>query len=131
MLVSSVDLQNVTEHAALSCFTSIPQRLDVWCVAGMCSAAVAALIALITPLPYSADFRPYFTIHDPAFVRLAAQELPSNTNGLPRVLGVTNLYFLKVSGLTAPLQIYPRLTFPAVSASTLETKTCMQKKKCT
>jgi len=57
---------------------------------------VAALIALITPLPFSADFRPYFTIHDPSFATLAAQQLPSNSNSLPRLLGVTNLYFLKV-----------------------------------
>ncbi len=61
----------------------------------MCSAAVAALVALITPLPYSADFRPYFTIHDPAFARLASGALPSAANGLPRLLGITNLYFLK------------------------------------
>ncbi len=66
------------------------------CNAGVCSAAVAALVALITPLPYSADFRPYFTIHDPDFEHLASQQLPSNTNSLPRLLGVTNLFFLKV-----------------------------------
>ena len=64
--------------------------------AGVCSAAVAALVALITPLPYSADFRPYFTIHDPAFAHLASQQLPTNANSLPRLLGVTNLFFLKV-----------------------------------
>lgn len=62
----------------------------------MCSTAVAALIALITPLPYSADFRPYFTIHDASFAALATHQLPSNSNSLPRLLGVTNLYFLKV-----------------------------------
>ncbi|CAL8466888.1 g6424 [Coccomyxa elongata] len=62
---------------------------------GVCSAAVAALVALITPLPYSADFRPYFTIHDPDFAHLASKQLPSNTNSLPRLLGVTNLFFLK------------------------------------
>ncbi len=88
--------------------------LLVWFCAGMCSAAVAALIALITPLPYSADFRPYFTIHDPAFAHLAAQELPSNTNGLPRVLGVTNLYFLKVSMQPCRLlQVSLKLSPPA------------------
>jgi hypothetical protein len=57
---------------------------------------VAALIALVTPLPYSADFRPYFTIHDAAFAKLASGQLPDAANGLPRLLGVTNLYFLKV-----------------------------------
>ncbi len=57
---------------------------------------MAALISLITPLPYAADFRPYFTIHDSVFLQLSAQELPSNSNSLPRLLGVTNLYFLKV-----------------------------------
>ena len=64
--------------------------------AGECSNAVAAMVALISPLPYSADFRPYFTIHDPAFAALAAGEVPSNANGHPRLLGITNLYFLKV-----------------------------------
>lgn len=59
-------------------------------------------MALITPLPYSADFRPYFTIHDPDFAHLASQQLPSNTNSLPRLLGVTNLFFLKVLHLPKP-----------------------------
>ena len=67
--------------------------------AGACSGAVSALISLITPLPYTADFRPYFTIHDSIFAQLSSQELPSNANSLPRLLGVTNLYFLKVSSV--------------------------------
>ena len=50
----------------------------------------------MTPMPYTADFRPYYTIHDRTFSQLAAQQLPSNSNALPRLLGVTNLYFLKV-----------------------------------
>jgi hypothetical protein len=33
-----------------------------------CSEAVAALISLLAPLPYLADFRPYLVMHDPAFV---------------------------------------------------------------
>jgi hypothetical protein len=56
---------------------------------------VAALISMISPLPYSADFRPYFTIHDEDFGALAGGQLPDNSNALPRLLGVTNLYFLK------------------------------------
>ncbi len=63
---------------------------------GDCSTAVAALLSLITPLPYSADFRPYFTIHDPSFAPMAAGTMPGADNGLPRLLGITNLYFLKV-----------------------------------
>jgi hypothetical protein len=35
------------------------------------SAAVAALMGLIAPLTYAADYRPYFTIHDPDFVALS------------------------------------------------------------
>lgn len=62
---------------------------------GECSTAVAALIALVTPLPYCTDFRPYFTIHDCAYAELAAGAMPDNSNALPRVLGITNLYFLK------------------------------------
>lgn len=64
--------------------------------AGECSAAVAALVALVTPLPYAADFRPYFTIHDPAFAALAGGQLPAGASRLPRLLGITNLYILKV-----------------------------------
>lgn len=57
---------------------------------------MAALVALVTPLPYSADFRPYFTIHDAAFARMAGGQLPCGANRLPRLLGITNLYILKV-----------------------------------
>lgn len=64
--------------------------------AGACSSTVAALLSLLAPFPYSLDWRPYFTIHDPAFARLAGGEPPSAANGLPMLLGVTNLYFLKV-----------------------------------
>lgn len=57
---------------------------------------MAALIALISPLPYSADFRPYFTIHDPDFQAMTSPGLPPSSSHLPRLLGVTNRYFLKV-----------------------------------
>ncbi len=73
--------------------------------AGECSSAVAALVSLIAPLPYSADFRPYFVIHDPTFM-LLSRVLPSNANSLPRLLGTTNVYFIKVC-------------FPSVSAMVL------------
>jgi len=36
------------------------------------SATVAAITSLISPLPYSGDFRPYFTIHDPQFSGMVA-----------------------------------------------------------
>ena len=70
--------------------------MTVTTASGECSGGVAALVAMIAALPYSADFRPYFTIHDQAFQELLATQLPDNSNGLPRLLGVTNLYFLKV-----------------------------------
>ncbi|GAB4820709.1 hypothetical protein N2152v2_007755 [Parachlorella kessleri] len=60
-----------------------------------CSGAVAALVSLLTPLPYAADYRPYLTIHDPCFARLAGGTLPSLENDLPCLLGVTNFYFIK------------------------------------
>jgi hypothetical protein len=34
---------------------------------GETAAGVAALLALAAPLPYGADFRPYYCIHDPSF----------------------------------------------------------------
>ena len=38
---------------------------------------------------------PAAQIHDEDFQRLASGQLPDNSNALPRLLGVTNLYFLK------------------------------------
>ena len=84
------------EHASLQQCDMHRQQQYVTVPAGDTSAAVAALISLASPLPYSADFRPYFTIHDEDFAALAAGQLPGNSNALPRLLGVTNLYFLKV-----------------------------------
>ena len=43
-----------------------------------------------------ADFRPYFTIHDPDFQTMASAGMTPNSSNLPRLLGVTNKYFLKV-----------------------------------
>ncbi|KAH7618742.1 putative Protein DENND6A [Nannochloris sp. 'desiccata'] len=84
-----------------------------------CSAACAALASLLAPLPYSADYRPYFTIHDPAFRPFASGAMPntsitntSSLNGrnkeqktataaskmeisLPSLLGVTNPFIIK------------------------------------
>ena len=56
----------------------------------MCSNAVLGLVSLIAPLPYAGDFRPYFTINDPAF------NLYSKARGIPLILGVTNPIFLKL-----------------------------------
>lgn len=56
-----------------------------------CSEAAAALVNLIAPLPYSVDFRPYFTIHDPDFPPLTQPGAAPK----PHLLGVTNLFFLK------------------------------------
>lgn len=69
-----------------------------------CSSAVAALISLIAPIPYAVDFRPYYTIHDATFHKLAALHDEAQRNGctefeidphLPKLVGLTNLYFLK------------------------------------
>ncbi|PNW73482.1 hypothetical protein CHLRE_14g633500v5 [Chlamydomonas reinhardtii] len=65
---------------------------------GEASAGVAALLALLAPLPYSADFRPYYCIHDSSFGRLAAGALPGPAGegrDVPTLLGVTNLYFVR------------------------------------
>ncbi|KAG2431226.1 hypothetical protein HXX76_009754 [Chlamydomonas incerta] len=65
---------------------------------GEASAGVAALLALLAPLPYSADFRPYYCIHDAAFGRLAGGALPGPAGegrDVPALLGVTNLYFVR------------------------------------
>lgn len=59
-----------------------------------CCEAVAALVGLMAPLPCSVDFRPYFTIHDPDFAVL--NSLRDGEQVPPMILGVTNLFFLKV-----------------------------------
>lgn len=57
----------------------------------MCSRMVQALTAMITPLKYHADHRPYFTIHDSEF-----KEYTTDSQNLPAViLGVTNPFFAK------------------------------------
>eukprot|EP01137_Pigoraptor_chileana_P010455 Opistho-2@60122 len=56
-----------------------------------CSDTVLALISLISPLSYSCDYRPYFTIHDSDF-----KEFTSKTKPAPHaILGVTNPFFTK------------------------------------
>ncbi|KAJ9584820.1 hypothetical protein L9F63_020841 [Diploptera punctata] len=56
-----------------------------------CSEMVQALVSMITPLMYCADFRPYFTIHDSEF-----KEYTTKAHAPPPViLGVTNPFFAK------------------------------------
>lgn len=69
---------------------------------GETSTTVAALLALVAPLPYALDFRPYFCIHDTAFARLAAGVMPGpEARDVPSLIGVTNLYFIRVGGQAA------------------------------
>ncbi|EDV91876.1 protein DENND6B [Drosophila grimshawi] len=59
-----------------------------------CSHMVQALVALIAPLEYCAEARPYFTIHDSEF-REFTQECVNRS--IPAViLGVTNPFFVKL-----------------------------------
>lgn len=46
-----------------------------------CSSAVASLVALVAPLSYAGDFRPFYTIQDPSFANLAAKLLPDPSQG--------------------------------------------------
>eukprot|EP00741_Cyanophora_paradoxa_P009177 tig00001472_g8887.t1 len=55
-----------------------------------CGDAVLALASLIAPLPFAADFRPYFTLHDPDFAAFSRAGGPTRA-----LLGVTNPFFLK------------------------------------
>nr|XP_057911678.1 DENN/MADD domain containing 6Aa isoform X1 [Doryrhamphus excisus] len=55
------------------------------------SDTVLALVSCISPLRYSSDFRPYFTIHDSEF-----KEYTTRTQAPPSsILGVTNPFFAK------------------------------------
>lgn len=56
-----------------------------------CSHMVQSLMSLISPLPYCAEARPYFTIHDSEF-----KEFTQRQQGPPSIiLGVTNPFFSK------------------------------------
>lgn len=57
----------------------------------VCANFVQALISLIYPFKYNADYRPFFTIHDPEF-----REYVGLKGSKPNViLGVTNPFFAK------------------------------------
>ncbi|XP_017065974.1 protein DENND6B isoform X2 [Drosophila eugracilis] len=60
-----------------------------------CSHMVQTLLALIAPLEYCAEARPYFTIHDSEF-REFTQECTSKTTLPSCILGVTNPFFVKL-----------------------------------
>ena len=79
-----------------------------------CSEACTALASLLAPLPYCADYRPYFTINDAAFGPFASGAMPDTHNTqtsslteekntssqkvlvvLPSLLGVTNPFIIK------------------------------------
>nr|CAD7399606.1 unnamed protein product [Timema cristinae] len=56
-----------------------------------CSEMVQALVSMVVPLMYCADYRPYFTIHDSEF-----KEYTTRAHAPPPViLGVTNPFFAK------------------------------------
>ncbi|GBP54413.1 Protein DENND6B [Eumeta japonica] len=56
-----------------------------------CSAMVQALTNLIQPLPYAAEYRPYFTIHDSEFKEFTRKQYDTPCV----ILGVTNPFFTK------------------------------------
>jgi len=60
-----------------------------------CSHMVQTLLAMIAPLEYCAEARPYFTIHDSEF-REFTQECSSKTTLPACILGVTNPFFVKL-----------------------------------
>lgn len=58
-----------------------------------CSHMVQTLVALISPLEYCAEARPYFTIHDSEFKEFTRE---SGKIPPPLILGVTNPFFVKL-----------------------------------
>lgn len=58
-----------------------------------CSHMVQTLVALIAPLEYCAEARPYFTIHDSEFKEFTRE---SGKSPPPIILGVTNPFFVKL-----------------------------------
>ncbi|XKL66314.1 hypothetical protein PGB90_009734 [Kerria lacca] len=81
----------------------------------LCSRLVQALVSMIVPLMYTADYRPYFTIHDSEF-----KEYMTKTRSPPTViLGVTNPFFGKT------LQHWPHIIRLAENSN----NTSIQKQK--
>lgn len=58
----------------------------------VCSSFVQAMISLIYPFKYNADFRPFFTVHDPEFRDYVGLKETKSPNV---ILGVTNPFFAK------------------------------------
>ncbi|XP_041975641.1 protein DENND6B [Aricia agestis] len=75
------------------------------------SALVQALTNLIQPLPYTAEHRPYFTIHDSEFKEFTRKQF----NPPCIILGVTNPFFTKT------LQHWPH-TIKLSDSSSIKTK---------
>ncbi|XP_032523783.2 protein DENND6A [Danaus plexippus] len=76
-----------------------------------CSSLVQALTYLIQPLSYSAEYRPYFTIHDSEFKEFTRKQF----NPPCVILGVTNPFFTKT------LQHWPH-TIKLSDSSSVKTK---------
>lgn len=76
-----------------------------------CSAMVQALTNLIQPLPYAAEYRPYFTIHDSEFKEFTRKQYSPPCV----ILGVTNPFFTKT------LQHWPH-TIKLSDSTSLKTK---------
>lgn len=78
-----------------------------------CSQMVQSMVALIAPLEYCAEYRPYFTIHDSEF-----KEFTRENGRVPPsiILGVTNPFFIKL------LKDWPHLLrLPDTEVSIIET----------
>lgn len=71
---------------------------------------VGALLSLITPLPYAADFRPILTIHDPQLRDVQEGVAHTEAQPVPTVFGVMNPFFIHVRlpllGLPVALYAY-------------------------
>ncbi|KAL0268699.1 UNVERIFIED_CONTAM: hypothetical protein PYX00_010530 [Menopon gallinae] len=80
----------------------------------ICSEMVQALVSIIAPLNFYADYRPYFTIHDSEFKEYTTRtHLPP-----PVILGVTNPFFAKT------LQHWPHIikTCDSIQANSKHSK---------
>ncbi|OQV19571.1 Protein DENND6B [Hypsibius exemplaris] len=78
----------------------------------LCSEFVQCLVWIVWPLKYNADYRPFFTIHDPDF-----RDYTTKTQAAPRIiLGVTNPFFVKT------LQHWPHIVRVGDSAAAADPK---------
>eukprot|EP00887_Chlorella_sp_A99_P002665 scaffold6.g2665.t1 len=81
------------DHDVYTPFRSVLESL--WALWELVLLGEPLLVMAPTPGALSHVLSPYLTIHDPAWAALSSGVRPDDRNGLPALLGATNLHFLR------------------------------------